>query len=85
MREFNLVHKGASALIGSSQHWLDESMNIDDTGFRELDTLTGNVTFEWNARDHVHPSESLKKMPASGKWDYLYVVLDETHYTHLLI
>lgn len=83
MHEFNLIHEGKSALRGSSHHRLyessdsDESIqnaNIDDTGFRELDFATGNATFEWNALDHIDPSESLAPNPSTGTWDYLYVL-----------
>lgn len=61
-------HPNASSVRGGG--W------VSNTGFREVDTATGDVKFEWRAFDHVDIADSTAQPvntegPPSKAWDFL--------------
>ncbi|KAJ5184468.1 hypothetical protein N7472_009308 [Penicillium cf. griseofulvum] len=90
IHEFNVI-RGETALIevfyttpanlsayggNSSQQWLGNGI------FQENDIATGELIFEWNALEHVDPSESLvtlgsgnanSGLSSAEAWDYFHI------------
>ncbi|KAJ5961316.1 uncharacterized protein N7479_008466 [Penicillium vulpinum] len=103
LHEFNVI-RGETALIevfyttpanlsayggNSSQQWLGNGI------FQENNIATGELIFEWNALEHVDPSESLVTLgstndnsglsPANA-WDYFHInSLDKDEEGHYLL
>lgn len=67
MHDFNLIDNGKRALFLTavdleemlvSLPWFNGICNVGWQGFKEVDVDTGEVVFEWNAKDHISLSES---------------------------
>ncbi|CAG7925108.1 unnamed protein product [Penicillium olsonii] len=81
---FDIIRTNLSSYGGnSSQQWLGNGV------FQEIDLTSGDLVFEWNAFDHVDPSESQTslgwKTSNSGltftqAWDYFHInSVDKDH------
>lgn len=93
MHEFNILDDGSTALVVTKDprfHNIpspdtDKSsseeieVRISHNGFQEIDILTGEVLFEWDAMDHVDLSETLVPLDTSevGQpnqlWDFIHL------------
>lgn len=93
MHEFNILDNGRTALVVTKdpefRHIPFPSTNkpsskqirvkISNNGFQEIDILTGEVLFGWNALDHVALSETLVPLNASDinnpnqVWDFIHL------------
>lgn len=93
MHEFNILGNGRAALVvtkdprfhnipspGTYKPSSEEvEVEISHNGFQEIDILTGEVLFGWDAMDHVPLSETFVPLNVSevGKpgqlWDYIHL------------
>lgn len=83
MHEFDVLNDSSALLITHRRQFEDISyrglanhnMFVDIVGFQEIDIVTSSLIFEWNARDHIHPSASFVNPPSGATsnitWDWL--------------
>ncbi|KAK5168454.1 uncharacterized protein LTR77_007024 [Saxophila tyrrhenica] len=83
MHDFNVVENGTRALSMNLHRYeasleeskavgCDEPYDVLTSGFKEYDTATWEVLFEWNAMDHIPITESYLETKCNNRWDFIH-------------
>jgi hypothetical protein len=94
IHEFNIVDGGNRVLriVVNKKHWDNDSGEggmVASNGFQEVDTITGEVVFEWDSLSHVLPSASFRPKPngwggmSPATWDDLSVRFISTSFSFM--
>ncbi|KAK2767468.1 hypothetical protein FQN54_003624 [Arachnomyces sp. PD_36] len=86
MHEFNILDNGRTALVVTKDDGFQPissgskkiKVKISDNGFQEIDILTGEVLFSWDAMDHIPLSEAVVPpksfdLENAPPWDFVHL------------